>query len=229
MRPGELEGFPGLAGVWGHPQCSGRQANKHILCWSACPPQITKLTATLKRLDPKDSTRIELTDHLLNKWVLLSRQSPCDGGRCIGECGRRLHGRGLVAGPSKLIDRGALPWRRLYDMGVITTKKSLVQLEKLSTASFCRRRLSVIMVSSWPKVSSPRLQIQAPLLLLPPLQPVVAFTGVVLGRLLLSAADAAATARLLCCIQLTPTPACCPLTVGAAQDERDAARGVHVH
>jgi U3 small nucleolar ribonucleoprotein protein IMP3 len=35
---------------------------------------------------------------------------------------------------------------KLYDMGVITTKKSLVQLEKLSTASFCRRRLSVVMV-----------------------------------------------------------------------------------
>ena len=35
---------------------------------------------------------------------------------------------------------------RLYDMGVITTKKSLVQLEKLSTASFCRRRLPVVMV-----------------------------------------------------------------------------------
>ena len=31
-------------------------------------------------------------------------------------------------------------------MGVITTKKSLVQLEKLSTASFCRRRLSVVLV-----------------------------------------------------------------------------------
>jgi hypothetical protein len=31
-------------------------------------------------------------------------------------------------------------------MGVITTKKSLVQLEKLSTASFCRRRLAVVMV-----------------------------------------------------------------------------------
>ena len=31
-------------------------------------------------------------------------------------------------------------------MGVITTKKSLVQLEKLSTSSFCRRRLSVVMV-----------------------------------------------------------------------------------
>lgn len=29
--------------------------------------QITKLTATLKRLDPRDSTRIELTDQLLNK------------------------------------------------------------------------------------------------------------------------------------------------------------------
>jgi U3 small nucleolar ribonucleoprotein protein IMP3 len=31
-------------------------------------------------------------------------------------------------------------------MGVITTKKSLAQLEKLSTASFCRRRLAVVMV-----------------------------------------------------------------------------------
>lgn len=31
-------------------------------------------------------------------------------------------------------------------MGVITTKKSLVQLEKLSTASFCRRRLPIVMV-----------------------------------------------------------------------------------
>lgn len=31
-------------------------------------------------------------------------------------------------------------------MGVITTKKSLVQLEKLSTSSFFRRRLSVVMV-----------------------------------------------------------------------------------
>ena len=31
-------------------------------------------------------------------------------------------------------------------MGVITTKKSLAQLEKLSTSSFCRRRLAVVMV-----------------------------------------------------------------------------------
>lgn len=31
-------------------------------------------------------------------------------------------------------------------MGVITTKKSLVQLEKLPVAAFCRRRLSVVMV-----------------------------------------------------------------------------------
>lgn len=35
---------------------------------------------------------------------------------------------------------------RLYNMGVISTKKSLVLLEKLSTSSFCRRRLSVVMV-----------------------------------------------------------------------------------
>jgi U3 small nucleolar ribonucleoprotein protein IMP3 len=31
-------------------------------------------------------------------------------------------------------------------MGVIPTKKSLVQLEKLATAAFCRRRLAVVMV-----------------------------------------------------------------------------------
>ena len=31
-------------------------------------------------------------------------------------------------------------------MGVITTKKSLAQVDKLTTSSFCRRRLSVVMV-----------------------------------------------------------------------------------
>lgn len=34
-------------------------------------------------------------------------------------------------------------------MGIISTKKSLAQLEQLSTASFCRRRLSVVMVRCW--------------------------------------------------------------------------------
>ncbi|KAI8473571.1 MAG: small nucleolar ribonucleoprotein U3 component [Monoraphidium minutum] len=37
---------------------------------------------------------------------------------------------------------------KLYDMGVLPTKKSLVQLEKLPTAAFCRRRLAVVMVRS---------------------------------------------------------------------------------
>ena len=31
-------------------------------------------------------------------------------------------------------------------MGVITTKKSLAQLEKLATSAFCRRRLAVVLV-----------------------------------------------------------------------------------
>mmetsp|Transcript_27317 Transcript_27317/g.70201 ORF Transcript_27317/g.70201 Transcript_27317/m.70201 type:complete len:183 (+) Transcript_27317:508-1056(+) len=35
---------------------------------------------------------------------------------------------------------------KLYNMGVISTKKSLLQVEKISTASFCRRRLAVVMV-----------------------------------------------------------------------------------
>lgn len=37
---------------------------------------------------------------------------------------------------------------KLYNMGVIPTKKSLVQVEKLSVASFCRRRLAVVLVRS---------------------------------------------------------------------------------
>lgn len=35
---------------------------------------------------------------------------------------------------------------KLYDMGVIPMKKSLAQLEQLSTAAFCRRRVAVVMV-----------------------------------------------------------------------------------
>lgn len=62
---------------------------------------VTKLTGILKELDPKDPTRIELTDQLLTK---------------------------------------------LHNMGVLDTKKSLVQVEKLAVAAFCRRRLSVVML-----------------------------------------------------------------------------------
>jgi len=62
---------------------------------------VTKVTSVLKKLDPKDPSRIEMTDQLLDK---------------------------------------------LYASGIITTKKSLVQLDKLSTASFCRRRLAVVLV-----------------------------------------------------------------------------------
>ena len=35
---------------------------------------------------------------------------------------------------------------KLYAMGLINSKKSLVGTEKLSVSSFCRRRLAVIMV-----------------------------------------------------------------------------------
>ncbi|TVU16450.1 hypothetical protein EJB05_40016 [Eragrostis curvula] len=35
----------------------------------------------------------------------------------------------------------------LYDMGVISTKKSLLKCEQLSVSSFCRRRLGTVMVS----------------------------------------------------------------------------------
>lgn len=62
---------------------------------------VTKLTNLLRQLDATDSTRIQLTDELLNK---------------------------------------------LFRMGLVATKKSLAQTEKLSTSTFCRRRLAVVMV-----------------------------------------------------------------------------------
>jgi len=36
---------------------------------------------------------------------------------------------------------------KLYNMGVISTKKSLVRCEKLSVSSFCRRRLATVMMT----------------------------------------------------------------------------------
>eukprot|EP00850_Spirogloea_muscicola_P002379 SM000009S23508 [mRNA] locus=s9:478764:480500:+ [translate_table: standard] len=62
---------------------------------------VTKLVSVVKKLDPKDPFRIEMTDQLLE---------------------------------------------RLYNMGIIPTKKSLALCDKLSTSSFCRRRLAVVMV-----------------------------------------------------------------------------------
>lgn len=35
---------------------------------------------------------------------------------------------------------------RLFAMGVITTKKSLTQIEALPVSAFCRRRLAVVML-----------------------------------------------------------------------------------
>jgi U3 small nucleolar ribonucleoprotein protein IMP3 len=46
----------------------------------------------------------------------------------------------------KIITQLGLVVCRLYAMGVITTKKSLTQVEALPTSAFCRRRLAVVMV-----------------------------------------------------------------------------------
>ena len=35
---------------------------------------------------------------------------------------------------------------KLYNMGLISTKKSLLQCEKIPTSAFCRRRLPVVLV-----------------------------------------------------------------------------------
>jgi hypothetical protein len=131
---------------------------------------ITKLTNMLRQLEPSDPTRIELTDQLLNKCGGPGGGgdgAPWRGARPMVDVGRRsslaeskaLRGRaaGFRAGPPTACQRPARPPqpspptpsphpRRLHDMGVIPTKKSLVQLEKLATSAFCRRRLAVVMV-----------------------------------------------------------------------------------
>jgi U3 small nucleolar ribonucleoprotein protein IMP3 len=62
---------------------------------------VTKLVNIIKKLDPKDPFRVEMTENLLD---------------------------------------------RLYNMGVVPTKKGLSLCNKLSVSSFCRRRLAVVMV-----------------------------------------------------------------------------------
>jgi hypothetical protein len=47
--------------------------------------------------------------------------------------------------PARLSQTDAL-LQKLYNMGAIPSTKSLALCDKLSTSSFCRRRLSVIMV-----------------------------------------------------------------------------------
>ncbi|XP_050382600.1 uncharacterized protein LOC126799438 [Argentina anserina] len=59
-----------------------------------------KIVNMLKQMNPKDPSRIELTDKLLDK---------------------------------------------LYNIGVIPTRQSLKECEKLSVSSFCRRRLSSVL------------------------------------------------------------------------------------
>lgn len=101
---------------------------------------------------------------------------------------------------------------RLYNMGVITTKKSLVQLEKLSTASFCRRRLAVVMVRA--RAVNWNVERESPLCLPQALEVAVGRTG----------AAAAVQGR----HTGFPVPARIP-AAGAAQDERDPARGLHLY
>ena len=49
-------------------------------------------------------------------------------------------------GPVPCVDQNVDACVRLFAMGIIPTKKSLVQTEKLAAAAFCRRRLSVVMM-----------------------------------------------------------------------------------
>mmetsp|Transcript_4763 Transcript_4763/g.8398 ORF Transcript_4763/g.8398 Transcript_4763/m.8398 type:complete len:95 (-) Transcript_4763:1159-1443(-) len=52
----------------------------------------------------------------------------------------------LAANDPARIEITDLVLEKLKNMGIITTKKSLSQLEELSTSAFCRRRLPIIMV-----------------------------------------------------------------------------------
>ena len=69
--------------------------------------------------------------------------------RCTSET---VHMHGAVScpvlspAPPIYLPSALPPHTRLYAMGVIPVKQSLVGCEKLATSAFCRRRLSVVMV-----------------------------------------------------------------------------------
>ncbi|EFJ05118.1 hypothetical protein SELMODRAFT_236819 [Selaginella moellendorffii] len=77
---------------------TGRDDYKH---YNRICGMVSKLTSILKKLDPKDPFRIQMTDQLLDK---------------------------------------------LYNMGIIPTKKSLAQCESLASSAICRRRLAVVLM-----------------------------------------------------------------------------------
>ena len=52
----------------------------------------------------------------------------------------------LAADDPTRIEITDLVLEKLKNMGIVTTKKSLSQLEELSTSAFCRRRLPIVMV-----------------------------------------------------------------------------------
>jgi U3 small nucleolar ribonucleoprotein protein IMP3 len=98
---------------------------------------VTKLTSLLKKLDGQDSTRIDLTDQLLDKWVTLEQQQAVLQGLQLSSF--------VMSLPPLLLQHRSSRCR-LFNMGVLPVKKSLVQCDSIATSAFCRRRLSVVMV-----------------------------------------------------------------------------------
>lgn len=98
---------------------------------------ITKLTAMLKDL-PHD-VRIFVLSHSLEAFMLHGVPSPKRSIRMPEFYLAPWQDEVRVQTTDALIEK-------LFSMGLIPTKKSLVQCEKLAVSAFCRRRLPVVLV-----------------------------------------------------------------------------------
>ncbi|KAF8399669.1 hypothetical protein HHK36_015540 [Tetracentron sinense] len=136
--------------------------SRFLSLYSGLCRMVQKLVNILKQMDPRDPFRIEMTDMVLEKLynigVIPTRKSLalCERLSVSSFC----RYSGLCRMVQKLvnilkqmdprdpfrIEMTDMVLEKLYNIGVIPTRKSLALCERLSVSSFCRRRLSAVLV-----------------------------------------------------------------------------------
>lgn len=84
---------------------------------------------------------------VLRRYMIQKREDYVKYNRLVGEIQRILHRlKKLPQSDAYRIKTTDQILDKLFNMGLINTKKSLVEAEKVNVSSFCRRRLPVVMV-----------------------------------------------------------------------------------
>ena len=84
---------------------------------------------------------------IIRRYLLQNREDYKKYNKIVGNITKLIAKLKLLNPDDKLRNElGANLLRKLYDMGIVGDKSSLIAAEKLTVSSFCRRRLPVVMV-----------------------------------------------------------------------------------